>query len=247
MNDKPLIGLSCSFDDRSDMGTGKDVVTHGQSVHYVPGDYINAVLRAGGIPVIIPLFEKKEDLTELLARLDGILMTGGCDVDPSFYGEEKSVLCGRTSPERDVQEIAAVRYAVENDVPILGICRGIQIMNVALGGTLWQDLQSEGGFENHRCSVPRNEIRHYVILKEGSVLSEIYGKTRLGVNSFHHQSVRGVCEGAGAVAQSEDGVIEAIELSDRKFALAVQWHPEMLYDSAEQGKLLRYFVSKCAE
>jgi len=244
---KPLIGLTCSFDSRSDAGTGINIVTGGESIHYVPGDYVNAVTRAGGIPVIISVYEHFEDCRELLGGLDGVLLIGGGDIDPRFYGEEKSALCGRPAPERDEQEISIARFAVENNIPLLGICRGIQVLNVALGGTLWQDLEHDGGYNSHRYTVPRNEIRHYVNLSKGSVLNKIYGTDKLGVNSFHHQAVKRAAEGTSVIAESEDGVVEAIEVNGKSFAVAVQWHPEMMYDSAEQRKLFDFFIAKCAE
>ena len=151
-------------------------------------------------------------------------------------------------PMRDEQDIAISRYfMMEKKKPILGICRGIQIMNVACGGTLYQDLEKEGGFEHHfGDKYPRNVAWHKVRIAKDSILEKTYGNREIRVNSFHHQAIKDAGENVRITAWSEDRVPEAMELEDHPFAVAVQWHPEMMYDSSEQMKLLQAFV-KAAE
>ena len=163
---------------------------------------------------------------------------------PERYGAFPKGYCGTIMPMRDEQDIAISRYfMLEKKKPILGICRGIQIMNVACGGALYQDLEKEGGFEHHfGDKYPRNVAWHGVRIAGASILEKIYEKRDIRVNSFHHQAIKDAGENVRITAWSEDRVPEAMELEGHPFAVAVQWHPEMMYDSSEQLKLLRAFV-----
>ena len=244
---KPLIGITCNYDSREGWAATTGLITDGQDGNYIASDYVYSVEKAGGIPVLIPQCMDFEHLKPLLELLDGVLISGGHDVGPENYNTFPKGYCGTISPARDAQDIFVTRYALEHDLPMLGICRGIQIINVAAGGTLYQDLEKEGGFEHHfGDKYPRNYAWHAVSLSEDSALRGIYDKDVVGVNSFHHQAVRDPAPGVKVTAHSSDGVIEGIELEGRRFAIAVQWHPEMMYDSDEQLKLFQAFVEACA-
>lgn len=197
---------------------------------------------AGGIPVILPVLPSPR-IPELGRRLDGILLAGGVDVDPGLYGEEPLPGLGAVTPERDAFELALVRWAWEEGLPLLGICRGIQVLNVAAGGTLFQDLSSQlsSGLLKHEQKAPRWHETHLVRVAGGSRLARILGREELRVNSFHHQAVREVAPGWRAVAWAPDGVIEGIESSEHPFALGVQWHAEGMWD--RHPLHLRLFVA----
>ena len=243
---KPLIGITCNYDYHDNIGLTSKVGTAGQDWNYVAGDYVYAVEKAGGIPIVLPVYEDFENLRTVLDKLDGVIMSGGHDVGPEQYGQGNKA-CGMITPQRDCQELEMVRYlANHTDKPVLGICRGIQIINVAMGGTLYQDLQTEGFFLNHSgFAYPRNHAWHDVLLQDDSALAAIFDKTRLQVNSYHHQAVLSPGESVRITARASDGVIEGLEIPDKPFFIAVQWHPEMMYDSEEQLKLLKAFVDAC--
>lgn len=244
---KPLIGVTCNYDYRDGLGLQSGVGVVGQDWNYVAGDYVYVLEKAGALPVLIPQYEDEDDARAFLDRLDGVLISGGHDVGPELYGSFPKTYCGTVYPMRDRQDIALAKYALEKDIPLFGICRGIQVINVALGGTLYQDLETEGGFEHHSNGerYPRNIPWHKVNLEEGSALADVFGKCEILVNSYHHQAVREPGEGVKVVARSVDGVSEGIVIEGHKFAAAVQWHPEMMFDSDEQSKLVRAFVDAC--
>ncbi|MDD3206244.1 MAG: gamma-glutamyl-gamma-aminobutyrate hydrolase family protein [Lachnospiraceae bacterium] len=242
---KPLIGITCNYDYRDIVGRASGMGAEGQDWNFVAGDYVQSIEKAGGSPVLIPQCESFESLYPLLEKLDGILVTGGHDVGPERYGQ-----CNKHSgliiPERDAQDIRLVQFALEHEKPVLGICRGTQILNVACGGSLYQDLEKEGDFEHHfGDNYPRNYAWHNVTLSEGSILKDIYGTAKVQVNSIHHQAIREPGTDVTITAYSFDGVPEGIEVSGHKFVVGVQWHPEMMYDSAEQTKLFQAFLSQC--
>lgn len=241
---KPVIGITCNYDYRDAVGIASHMGPETQDWQFLAADYVNAVQESGGIPLLIPHCENPESILGMLDRLDGLLFSGGCDVDPLRYGERAKSYCGTLFPRRDEEEILLVRTAIEKKLPMLGICRGLQIMTVALGGSLYQDLGKEAKGEEHfTIMYPRNAVTHEAKLKEGSRVAEVFGKDVIGVNSFHHQSVKTVPENAAVTAESPDGIVEAVEFTDgHSFTVGVQWHPEMMYDSAEQKKLFRALI-----
>ena len=241
---KPVIGITCNYDYKDEVGMVSDMGTPGQDWNFVAGDYVYILEKAGAVPVIIPQYENPQNVKSILECLDGVVITGGHDVDPVCYGEFPKEYCVRVMPKRDRQDIEIANYfLLEKKKPVLGICRGIQIINVACGGTLYQDLVREGGFESHSGSrYPRNEGWHRVDFEPRSRFADIFGKSSVMVNSYHHQGVRLPGKGCEIKGKSEDGVPEAIEVMNHPFALAVQWHPEMMFDSEEQVKLLAAFV-----
>ena len=168
---KPLIGITCNYNEDNGIGRLTCLGMEGQDWNFLAGDYVYSIERAGGIPVLIPQCSSEEQISSLLDRLDGVLISGGHDVDPQHYNARLKSCCGDLSPKRDRQDIAVVRCAYQKKLPILAICRGIQIMNVAFGGTLYQDLALEGGFEYHSCRTsPRNNRVHEILTDEGSIL-----------------------------------------------------------------------------
>lgn len=209
--------------------------------------YLTAVLQAGGIPVMIPLGLDAADLGELLARVDGVLLPGGGDVDPAFYQQPMSDLIKRADPDRDRVEILAAQTAVSQQKPLLAICRGHQVFNVALGGSLWADLPSQmPGAANHDFdgSHPRNYTPHPVTIQPDSRLAGYVGAGKTAVNSLHHQAIRDLAPGLTIAATAPDGVIEAVELPDHPFAIGVQWHPEWLVaDDPAMRRLFEGFVA----
>lgn len=197
--------------------------------------YLEAVIAAGGAPIVLP---PQPDPERLLDLVDGLLVTGGGDIDPVVYGE--STIHPTTygiDAERDTFERALARAAIARDLPLLGICRGLQVLNVTLGGTLIQDIDdqlgpaSTIGHRQQNRQIPADEIGHQVTIEPGTALARLYdNRPDLGVNSFHHQAIRDLGPGLVASARAADGTIEAVELPSRRFVLAVQWHPELMFE-----------------
>lgn len=197
--------------------------------HNLHPDYIQAISEAGGVPLLIPVGAEK-DLEQVCNVLDGLLLSGGYDVDPLTFGEEPHAKLGDVTEARDTQEFALIKQMIALEKPILGICRGEQILNIALGGTLYQDIaaQFEGEAIQHSQKAKRSYQSHYVSIVEGTILASIVGTEKVKVNSFHHQAVRNVGNSLIAAGKSSDGLIEAIEGTGKSFVLGVQWHPETL-------------------
>lgn len=224
---KPLIGvLSSEYKKRSAASS----------------TYIEAVRRAGGIPVVIPMLEK-EDLYAVIKHMNGILLPGGEDVSPERYGENPEPKLGKVTPKRDEFDIAAIKIAHKYGLPILGICRGEQIINVAFGGSLYQDLPTLNPTSeiNHRQKDPGSVTTHMVNIANNSHLRAILGCEKMPVNSHHHQAVKKVAPGFTVVATAEDGVVEAIENFSHGYILGIQFHPEKLLNSEGGEKYLPIF------
>lgn len=194
-------------------------------------DYVRAVEKAGALPLLLPP-GPLEHVPDLLARLDGLVLSGGSDLDPTHYGEEPHETVDEVSPERDAFELALSREALARDLPLLAICRGHQVLNVATGGTLFQDIPSQiGGALDHDPDTERWQPAHDVRILPGTRLREILGRDRIAVNSIHHQSIK--TPGQGLVVSAcavGDDVIEGVEAPGRRFVLGVQWHPEAFWD-----------------
>ena len=210
-------------------------------------DYMDALCRAGAVPVLLPLRGEEKLLEEALRRLDGLLLTGGADVEPRRYGEEKLPSCGETAPDRDAMEFFLCRRALERDLPLLGICRGHEVLNCVLGGTLYQDIAAQMG---EKVIHPRNdrprEAVHAVRAEAGTLLYRITGLGKMQVNSRHHQGIKALGRGLIAAARAEDGLIEAVEMPGKRFVLGVQWHPESMSDQREEAqKIFDAFAEAC--
>lgn len=216
---RPLIGLTTSV-----------TIDATPQRAYVNSAYLTAIQQAGGIPVLLPPQLDEEARAALADRLDGLVLSGGGDVDPARYGEPPHPRTAEVSPARDALEIALVHRALERDTPLLAICRGVQVLNVALGGTLYQDLGDDpGGPIEHTQTDPRPRPTHTVkVATEGTRLGAIVRDAELAVNSFHHQGLRRLGDGLRAVAWAPDGLVEAVELAGDRLVVGVQWHPEDL-------------------
>lgn len=232
MSKKPIIGISSSVivDDSGSFA--------GYKRAYVNKDYVDAVIKAGGVPLIIPFNTDKEVIISQAQVIDGLIISGGQDVSPYNYGQEPSPLLGETFPERDTYEMLLLEEAKKRNLPILGICRGFQIINVAGGGTLYQDLSLIGKsvLKHNQVSKPTLKT-HKIHIEENSVISEIFGKETM-VNSFHHQALDKVADDFKVVARASDGVVEAIQHKTYKFLVGVQWHPEMLAVECDEARKL---------
>jgi putative glutamine amidotransferase len=193
--------------------------------------YVRAVAEAGGLPVVLPPTLTTEDWPQLVERLDGLLLTGGEDVAPCRYGQEPEAWLGGVDEERDASELGLVRATLEGGLPVLAICRGHQLLNVALRGTLYQDISAHFPEALDHAYVPgrpMEEIAHSVTLAPKSLLAHILGGEEFPVNSAHHQSVKRVGEGLRIVARAPDGIVEGVESLDHPFCVGVQWHPEAM-------------------
>jgi putative glutamine amidotransferase len=205
-------------------------------------DYIEGVAGAGGAPVVLPPAGDERVAEAVIQSLDGLLLSGGSDLDPGYYGEVPVPELGVTLPERDAFEMALVRIALRRGMPVFGICRGMQVLNVALGGTLYQDLPSqwERDLLKHRQATPKWQPTHEVRIEDGSYIASVMGRKMVKVNSYHHQGIRVLAEGLVVTGRSTDGVIEAVEASDlsERWLLGVQWHAEAMRGAGPQQESL---------
>jgi putative glutamine amidotransferase len=216
---KPIIGVTSYYQN----GTRKPITA-------VSHNYIKSVYLAGGLPVIIPILNNEEDIFDYVDMVDGILFTGGADIAPLYYGENPIKQISTVYANRDEQELAMFKRAYKINKPIFGICRGNQLINVALGGTLYQDIyaQVDGVLGHDPAESPVDELFHSVNILKDSNLYNIFKTEKLNVNSFHHQAIKDLAPNLKVIAKSSEGIIEAVECEDRNFLLGVQWHPEDL-------------------
>ena len=236
---KPVIGISCGL-----------LKEEGVEYHVLNSRYVEAMEKAGGIPLILADPKDSACMEAMLSRVDGILLTGGPDLDPRLFHARADRSVSAISPKRDAAEIEVTRLLIQKtSKPLLAICRGIQVLNVAMGGTLFVDVKAAGYPEHAFGGIyPRDGIAHTVRVEEGSLLKELCGKTRLPVNSFHHQAVEKAAPGFAVTALSEpDGLIEAIELPGERMILGVQWHPEELTDRKEELALFKRLVKEAGK
>ncbi len=214
--------------------------------YYLNTRYVRAVEAAGGVPVALITTDDPDSIDRILSSIDGLMLTGGRDMDPSHFGEEPHPKAEAISKERTRFELELVRRARRVRLPTFGICLGMQTINVALGGSLYQDIPSQYQTElDHRQDSPRGKLVHTVNVSGGSRLHGLLGCEQLHVNSIHHQAVRRIGDGLKVCALSPDGIVEGLESSDDQFLVSVQWHPEELVDVEEQRSLFRGFVEAC--
>lgn len=235
---RPVIGITASHDTEHDK-------------LFINSVYLRAIRNAGGIPMIFPMEVTEDDLRDLVTLTDGVLFTGGDDIHPFLYGEETDAKCGNVSQPRDSMEMALVPLVMEFGKPIFGICRGIQILNTAMGGTLYQDSPSQFKSElsiAHRQPFAYKVPSHTVDITPGTLLSRILGEEHasIAVNSMHHQAIKDVAPGLEVCGYAPDKMIEAVYAPDYPFLLGVQWHPEHLTTSQpDAAKLFAAFVDAC--
>jgi putative glutamine amidotransferase len=235
----PLIGITTG---RRDSRMGYALITLVEA-------YVQAVARCGGNPVLIPLGIPDDSFIQIVARMDGVLFSGGGDIHPTQYRSGNHPLVAEVDPDRDRVEIGLFKATLEQQAPFLGICRGLQLINVGMGGTLYEDILAQRpGALSHawRHDLPRTHLAHPVQIDESSRLAEILHGASAPVNSLHHQGIRNLAPGLKAVAYAPDGLIEAVELPDYPFGLAVQWHPEWLPEEANMDDLIRAFIRAAA-
>ena len=231
MNLYPMIGIAGSINKDEDS-------------HSVPRSYMRALRNSGAIPVMLSYDMEGEALESCLDRMDGILLAGGNDVDPALYGEAPVQALGEVNPPRDAFEMRLVHAAVARKMPIFGICRGIQSLNVALGGKLWQDLPSQFRTADGQPPILHSQTArgyhqtHSVTAVEGTMLHTIEKDLCFRVNSFHHEAVWVPAPGMRVCAYAQDGVIEAIEHTELPFCMGVQWHPELFFDRDVHSSVL---------
>lgn len=228
---KPLVGIVPLVDEDR------------ESLWMLPG-YMEGLTQAGAIPVMLPLTADREDLARLVEELDGVLLSGGHDVDPAVYGEKTLPQCGVPCTPRDEMEKILLELALEGDKPVLGICRGLQFLNAALGGTLYQDIPTQRPSQlEHHQTPPYDRPVHQVRLKQDGPLAELLDTEALEVNSYHHQGIKTLASGLEEMARAEDGLIEAVWMPGKRFVWGVQWHPEFSWKTQEASRrILKAFV-----
>lgn len=231
---KPIIGLIPLVDE------GRE------SLWMLPG-YMEGIARAGGLGIMLPLTDDDEDIARIVGCFDGFLFTGGHDLEPAMYGQEKQDVCADTCPARDAMESKLLRAALEADKSVLGICRGLQLMNVVLGGTLYQDIPTQFPSQvNHRMKAPYSRAEHPIQVDPSLHFGDL--PLTLGVNSCHHQGIRDLAPGLKVWAAAPDGLVEAVYLPGKRYARAVQWHPEFFpAEDRLSSEIFRGFVAAAAQ
>lgn len=236
---KPVIGIT-SFTEPTPQKRRVNVSFH----------YIESIEMAGGIPIVIPECRHLETVNAYLDRIDALIISGGVDVSPYLYGENPIKEVTYFSVERDNFEIALVKGAIERGIPLFGICRGIQIINVALGGTLYQDIAIQTGseFGHMPVEMPVDRLYHSVVIEDNCKLRSLFDEKSFLINSFHHQAIKELGKDLVATAYSEDGIVEAIEMNGNKMVYGVQWHPEDLtYKYPQFRSLFTYLIDLAHE
>lgn len=237
---KPIIGITSAYEIEDGLRN-----YHRTTVSI---DYSKSIIAGGGIPIILPVTSNLEVIKKQLELLDGLLLTGGADINPSYYGQDFKENMGVISPERDEGELLLLKEFYKTNKPILGICRGHQLINVFLGGTLFQDLKYSGAevLKHRQDFYPELAVHKVNILDKDNMLAKLYGKEVM-TNSFHHQAVDKLGKGLTTIATTADGIIEAFQMKSRDFLYGIQWHPEMMTarGNDEMKKIFVEFVNSC--
>ncbi len=235
---QPLVGIPCA--------TIKSEGARGSASSAVPQSYLEALEVSGAAPLLIPITGRESTLRALYRQIDGLLLAGGVDLDPARYGEPPHPALGKVDPRRDWVELTLTGWALADNMPLLGICRGIQTLNVACGGSLWQDISAQApacARHHSRPDEPYNRLAHTVRPEPHSRLARILGDPEVEVNSLHHQGIRDVGAGLHVTARAPDGLVEGLESDGDGWVVAVQWHPEwLLEEDPRMKKLFEAFV-----
>lgn len=233
---KPIIGIIPAIDEMK-----------GQ--YFISEDHIQSITFAGGLPLMLPYVSHDMDVNDIINKLDGLYLTGGNDIDPSFFNEEPHQNLGEVNRIRDIFEIMCTKRAIMVKRPVFAVCRGAQILNIALGGDMYQDIyaQHKGELLQHQQQAIKSHPSHDVHLTTNSLLYELIGKKRIKVNSRHHQANRRLGQSLAVAATASDGVIEAVEQLGNAFVLGVQWHPENMAVTNDEPSLALYdgFIRAC--
>jgi putative glutamine amidotransferase len=239
---RPMIGITCDLD----LGSGRETRAAGRRVHVLYDDYVQAILGSGGVPILLPAVMGDDSRAAYVEHLHGLMIPGSpADVDPACYGEEPHLRLGPVNPQRTDFEMQLVRVALARELPVFGICGGAQVLNVALGGALYQDIPSQVAKAYKHTGSP--ERAHTVDIVPCTRLAAILGTQEMRVNSLHHQAVKVPGRGMVVSASARDGVIEAVEISGQPFVIGVQWHPERLWVEDESAqRLFSAFVQAAA-
>lgn len=237
MEKRPLIGVSgAQNDEKSRLLLGKR--------------YAQEIMRAGGLPVLLPYPADEATIDALLSRLDGLLLAGGGDIHPKHFGEEVMSCCGAIDEERDEFELMLIKKALKLRMPVFGICRGIQVIAVALGATLFQDIEAQLGIpkENHKQTQPFDDPVHMVRFKEGGLFERMTGTALMPTNSMHHQAIKDAGDKLRIEGITMDGIIEAISAVDNEAVFGVEFHPEYLADYSDfAARMFKYFIDKAKQ
>ena len=250
---KPLICITTYYVKDSEMGASLQERARGvpgQDMAMCTMDYINAVKEAGGIPALFSPLADDDYITGIVDRCDGILFTGGLDINPFYYGEVPAEYCSQIIPERDEFEFKLLDRAVKEDKPILGICRGFQLINIYYGGSMYQDIKEiKEKRDNHFiANLPKWHYSHEVTIKKGSQIAAAYGSKLIKTNSFHHQLIRKTGDNLQPTAYAADSNIEGLENINKKFLVGIQWHPEMMFEKEKEHlKIFKYFINRSQE
>ena len=241
----PLIGITADSSGCEQTGSKPNR----EGLYSLASRYCDAIENAGGLPIIIPHSRSRSQIDHLLGRVDGLLISGGgFDIDPAYYNEQPIAKLGKINSQRTFTELESIAFGLHRDLPMLGICGGAQAINVALGGSLYQDIETQlsGAHKHQQEEEPSDNYGHIVEVAPGTLLYKICGRQRLKVNTTHHQAIRNLGKGLAVNATAPDGLIEGIESKKHSFVLGLQWHPEVLARSeAVQRKIFSSFVLAC--
>jgi putative glutamine amidotransferase len=237
---RPLIGITCS----REVGGAWGLYSRGHFMDYTYDDYSRAIHSCGGAPILIPVAQNRDSLGTVLDRSDGLLLSGGPDINPKFYREEPISGLGEIDEALDRMELEATKMALDRGVPIFAVCRGIQVLNVALGGTLYQDIANQVRESiNHTQRADKSINTHSIKIERKTLLYDLFKTGKIWVNGKHHQAIKDLAPGLNISARASDGIIEAVEITENKFTLGVQWHPEGSWEVDPYSKrLFRAFV-----
>ena len=234
---RPLIGITSNHTPKDAVGDLTGLGPFGQDWHLLPTDYIRAIEKAGGCPVIIPIVNDLETIAPLLEQLDGILFSGGSDIDPAFYGELPQEGLGNVNPVRDMYEIPLCKLILNDyDIPVLGICRGNQLINVSSGGTLYQDIKSSGiaAFRHNLLNYPKWYATRKLYIEKDSRLHKIFNSDQIYTNGFNHQAIKTLGKNLRITMRTEDQLAEGIESTTERLVIGIQWHPDVMLDHSDE-------------